>query len=157
MKESKLKKAYDINTKFFGKIPLSLNKIKLKICPSRKIFNKFYRKYYKKHPEGNHRVAFVTNYRPKWKTFFSIKVIEIFIVSENVFEKEKEFDRGYYFNVLVHEMAHIFLKYSKDVHNLEEYLCYYVANQKKYHEECYLLGKKHWNFIKNKENQGHRV
>lgn len=150
MSNEELKKAYNINVKFFGRIPIKLEEIKMYKYESRKEFNNIYKKYHHKKPESKDIVGFV-NYRlPFWKKFFLGTKFQIFIISENIFEQERVFDRGYYFNVLIHEVAHIFLMYNKILNEIGECICYYVANQQKFHKNEYLLGKKIFTTYKEK-------
>jgi len=154
MKRKALKKAYNINQKFFGKIPLKLKEIKLYKCESREEFNNIFKKYHKKKPEGKHIVAFVSNKPSFWQSILGRKRgrWKIFIVSEDVFEKEGVFDREYYFNVLIHEVAHIFLRYQQEMfHRAMEYICYFIANQRKFHKKEYLLGKKLFMILKKRK------
>jgi len=142
-----LKKAYNKCERILGKNPFKVNQVSLFIHNSRKEFNKIWRKFHKRDSD-KHEVGFVVPSKI-YRRILLKKKFEIHILSKKAFDLESDFDRSYFFKVLVHEMSHIFLYHAEYLKDVGELTCYYVANQKKFHEKEYRLGKRLMRIVKN--------
>jgi len=148
--DADLLKACEINVKFFGKSYFDLNKIKFVKYPSRLKFNKIWKKRFKVDSMKNN-VGFVKE-SSFFRKFCFNEFFEIHMLTKEVLKKEDYFDEKYYFKILVHELAHIFLKFffnKESIEYPEEWLCYYIASQTEYHNPIFLKGKRLWDDINN--------
>jgi|SRR3989344_3049913 len=146
MNENKdYKNAFEIAKNKLKDVHINYDNIDFYEYKTREEFNKKYRKLLSKNPEGNWIVGFACS-SSKFRRFILKKIGEVHIISKEVFKKEAEF-KNYYFNVLVHEISHIFLWFSSINESFHEYLCYYIANQRRYHKNEYKKGRKIFNLL----------